>query len=188
MLKFIAYGPKRPGLPRDQFSGPWLFSTAEARTINSSSPTAPSAPVAIRIPYVLCALRVQSSALPMRTAPIGALPSPSLWLVVLRGILLQCGRCCRARQVDGRSQIWVLFGVAPPKSPDLALAAPIPNHPSLHPQVRRRSGRDSMADWKTALRGNTERTLTAAAGPPPRDPYRQALTMRPSLRARPLVS
>ena len=26
-----------PGLPRDQFSGPWLFSTAEARTINSSS-------------------------------------------------------------------------------------------------------------------------------------------------------
>ena len=45
-----------------------------------------------------------------------------------------------------------------------------------------------MADWKTALRGNTERTLTAAAGPPPRDPYRQALTMRPSLRARPLVS
>ena len=30
-------GGKRPGLPRDQFSGPWLFSTAEARTINSSS-------------------------------------------------------------------------------------------------------------------------------------------------------
>ena len=29
---------RRPGLPRDQFSGPWLFSTAEARTINSSSP------------------------------------------------------------------------------------------------------------------------------------------------------
>ena len=28
---------RRPGLPRDQFSGPWLFSTAEARTINSSS-------------------------------------------------------------------------------------------------------------------------------------------------------
>jgi hypothetical protein len=27
----------RPGLPRDQFSGPWLFSTAEARTSNSSS-------------------------------------------------------------------------------------------------------------------------------------------------------
>ena len=26
-----------PGLPRDQFSGPWLFSTAEARTSNSSS-------------------------------------------------------------------------------------------------------------------------------------------------------
>jgi len=34
----------------------------------------------------------------------------------------------------------------------------------------------------------TERTLTAEAGPPPRDPYRQALTMRPSLKARPLVS
>ena len=45
-----------------------------------------------------------------------------------------------------------------------------------------------MADWITALGGNTERTLTAAAGPPARDPYRQALTMRPSLRARPLVS
>ena len=28
-----------PGLPRDQFSGPWLFSTADARTINSSSST-----------------------------------------------------------------------------------------------------------------------------------------------------
>ena len=26
-----------PGLPRDQVSGPWLLSTAEARTINSSS-------------------------------------------------------------------------------------------------------------------------------------------------------
>ena len=30
-----------PGLPRDQFYGPWLFSTAEARTINSSSSLAP---------------------------------------------------------------------------------------------------------------------------------------------------
>ena len=40
--------------------------------------------------------------------------------------------------------MWVLFSAAPPKSPDLALAAPIiPNHPSLHPQVRRRSGRDA---------------------------------------------
>ena len=28
---------RRPGLPRGQFSGPWLFSTAEARTSNSSS-------------------------------------------------------------------------------------------------------------------------------------------------------
>ena len=45
-----------------------------------------------------------------------------------------------------------------------------------------------MADWITARRGNTERTLTAAAGPSPCDPYRQALTMRPSLKARPLVS
>ena len=26
-----------PGLPRDQFSGPWLFRTAEARTSNSSA-------------------------------------------------------------------------------------------------------------------------------------------------------
>ena len=31
-----------------------------------------------------------------------------------------------------------------------------------------------MADWITARRGNTERTLTAAAGPSPCDPYRQA--------------
>ena len=29
-----------PGLPRDQFSRPWLFSTVEARTINSSSSSA----------------------------------------------------------------------------------------------------------------------------------------------------
>ena len=28
---------RRPGLPRGQFSGPWLFSTAEARTSNSPS-------------------------------------------------------------------------------------------------------------------------------------------------------
>ena len=40
-----------------------------------------------------------------------------------------------------------------------------------------------MADWITARRGNTERTLTAAAGPSPCDPYRQALTIRPSLKA-----
>ena len=32
------------------------------------------------------------------------------------------------------------------------------------------------------------RTLTAAVGPSPCDPYRQALTMRPSLKVRPLVS
>ena len=39
---------------------------------------------------------------------------------------------------------WVLFSAAPPKSPDLALTAPIPSHPSLHRQVRRRSGRDAF--------------------------------------------
>ena len=36
-----------------------------------------------------------------------------------------------------------------------------------------------VADWNTALGGNTERTLTAAAAPSPRDPYRHAPTMRP---------
>ena len=35
LVFFIA--ARRPGLPRGQFSGPWLFSTAEARTSNSSS-------------------------------------------------------------------------------------------------------------------------------------------------------
>ena len=34
-----------------------------------------------------------------------------------------------------------------------------------------------------ARRGNAERTLTALADPSPRDPYRHALAMRPSLRA-----
>ena len=42
-----------------------------------------------------------------------------------------------------------------------------------------------VADWETSLGGNTERTLTAAAGPSPRDPYRHALTMRPPRKARP---
>ena len=42
-----------------------------------------------------------------------------------------------------------------------------------------------LADWKTALGGNTERTLTAAAGPSPRDPYRHALAMWPPPKARP---
>ena len=42
-----------------------------------------------------------------------------------------------------------------------------------------------VADWNTALGGNTERTLTAAAGPSPRDPYRHALTIRPPRKARP---
>ena len=45
-----------------------------------------------------------------------------------------------------------------------------------------------VADWKTAARGNTERTLTAEAGPPPRDPYRHSLAMRPSQKVRPFVS
>ena len=35
---------------------------------------------------------------------------------------------------------------------------------------------------------DTERTLTAAAGPSPRDPYRHALAMRPPQKARPFVS
>ena len=38
---FFLLPPGVPGLPRDQFSGPWLFSTAEARTINSSSSSSP---------------------------------------------------------------------------------------------------------------------------------------------------
>ena len=42
-----------------------------------------------------------------------------------------------------------------------------------------------VADWNTARQGNTERTLTAAAGPSPRDPYRHALAMRPPRKARP---
>ena len=50
-------------------------------------------------------------------------------------------------------------------------------------------GRDvrsaGVADWITALGRNTERTLTAAAGPSPRDPYRHALTMQPPQKVRP---
>ena len=42
-----------------------------------------------------------------------------------------------------------------------------------------------VADWITALGGNPERTLTAAAGPSPRDPYRHSLAMRPPRKARP---
>ena len=57
------------------------------------------------------------------------------------------------------------------------------------PTDERRDVRSAgVADWETARRGNTERTLTAAAGPSPRDPDRHALAMRPSLKARPLVS
>ena len=40
-------------------------------------------------------------------------------------------------------------------------------------------------DRITARGGNTERTLTAAAGPSPCDPYRHALTMRPPQKVRP---
>ena len=55
-------------------------------------------------------------------------------------------------------------------------------------RTMRRAVPAGVADWITARGGDTERTLTAAAPPPPRDPYRHALAMRPSLRARPLVS
>ena len=45
-----------------------------------------------------------------------------------------------------------------------------------------------VADWITARRGNTERTLTAAAGPSLCDPYRHALARRPSQKVRPFYS
>ena len=55
------------------------------------------------------------------------------------------------------------------------------------PTDERRDVRSAgVADWKTARGGNTERTLTAAAGPSPCGPYRHALPMRPSLKVRPL--
>ena len=41
-----------------------------------------------------------------------------------------------------------------------------------------------VADWKTAERENTERTLTAEAPPPSCDPYRHALTRRPPRKVR----
>ena len=44
---------------------------------------------------------------------------------------------------------------------------------------------EGVADWITARGGGTERTLTAMAGPSPRDPYRHSLAMRPSQKARP---
>ena len=54
------------------------------------------------------------------------------------------------------------------------------------PTDERRDVRSAgVADWKTARRGSTERTLTAAAGPSPCDPYRHALTMRPPQKVRP---
>ena len=42
-----------------------------------------------------------------------------------------------------------------------------------------------VADWNTSRGGGTERTLTAAAGPSPRDPHRHALAMRPPRKVRP---
>ena len=57
------------------------------------------------------------------------------------------------------------------------------------PTNERRDVRSAgVVDWNTALAGNTERTLTAAAGPSPRDPYRHALAMRPPRKVRPFVS
>ena len=54
------------------------------------------------------------------------------------------------------------------------------------PTNERRDVRSAgVADWITARGGGTERTLTAAAGPSPRDPYRHALTMRPPRKVRP---
>ena len=49
---------------------------------------------------------------------------------------------------------------------------------------------ENPRDFRNVCRHSrrAERTLTAAAGPSPCDPYRQTLTMRPSLKARPLVS
>ena len=51
--------------------------------------------------------------------------------------------------------------------------------------VRRSAG---VADWTTARRGNTERTLTATAGSSPCDPYRHAIARWPSQKVRPFVS
>ena len=57
------------------------------------------------------------------------------------------------------------------------------------PTNERRDVRSAgVAGWITARGGGTERTLTAAAGPSPRDPYRHALAMRLPLKVRPLVS
>ena len=55
------------------------------------------------------------------------------------------------------------------------------------PTNERRDVRSAdVADWITARRGNTGRTLTAAAGPSPCDPYRHALKMRPPPKAQPI--
>jgi hypothetical protein len=78
--------------------------------------------------------------------------------------------------------MWVLFSAAPPKSPDLALAAPIiPNHPSLHPQVRRRSGRDaSIGVVGVVVVGRCRRARAQAR---PRAHVRLASKRRRALRA-----
>ena len=48
------------GLPRGQFSGPWLFSTAEARTINSSSSKKRQADARILIRHSTHAIALRS--------------------------------------------------------------------------------------------------------------------------------
>ena len=90
-------------------------------------------------------------------------------------------------------------GARPPRRAALALLPLVPRTRTTPPpfEICRASthGRPTnercdvrsagVADWKTARGGNTERTLTAAARPPPRDPYRHSLTMRPPRKARP---
>ena len=77
----------------------------------------------------------------------------------------------------------------PPARKNFRLQKQSPYRAYRRPTDERRDVRSAgMADWITARGGDTERALTAAAGPSPCDPYRQALTMRPSLKARPLVS
>ena len=64
--------------------------------------------------------------------------------VCLRFTCVVLGAAAHVPQGLPYETMWVLFSAAPPKSPDLALTAPIPSHPSLHRQVRWRSGRDSF--------------------------------------------
>ena len=64
--------------------------------------------------------------------------------VCLRFTCVVLGAAAHVPQGLPYETMWVLFSAAPPKSPDLALTAPIASHPSLHRQVRRRSGRDAF--------------------------------------------